>query len=63
MRATNIAARTTPTFRPKPDVKSIQKERKIPADAKEDYAKEIKDDDEDDNEWGIPPFLRRSKIK
>ena len=63
VRATNIAARTTPTFRPKPDVKSIQKERKIPADAKEDYAKEIKDDDEDDNEWGIPPFLRRSKIK
>ncbi|HCC04928.1 TPA: cell division protein FtsZ [Patescibacteria group bacterium] len=65
VRATNIASRTTtPTFRSKPEIKSIQKERKIPADTKEDFAKDIKDDDEeDDNEWGIPPFLRRSKIK
>ncbi|KKS30784.1 MAG: Cell division protein ftsZ [Parcubacteria group bacterium GW2011_GWA2_43_11] len=61
--ANNNAVRTTPAFRPKPEIKSIQKERKIPADTKEDYVKDIKDDEEDDNEWGIPPFLRRSKIK
>jgi hypothetical protein len=24
---------------------------------------EIVDDDEEDNEWGVPAFLRRSKLK
>lgn len=65
VRASHNSARTTPTFRPKPEVNPIPKERKIPADSKDIREKDNKEeeDEDDDNEWGIPPFLRRSKIK
>ncbi len=53
---------TTPVRGRSSDERPIPRER--PADVKEQKADERgKSDDDDDSEWGIPPFLRRSKIK
>lgn len=46
-------------FKPRPDVRSITRSPK-PNNREED--KNVEEDD-DDSEWGIPPFLRKSKIK
>ncbi len=58
--------RTTPASnaKPKQNIKKITKDKKFPSARKKDEDKsKIKEDDDDDAEWGIPPFLRRSKIK
>lgn len=64
VRSSNTS-RATPTTKPKQTVKKITKDKKFPSALKKEEEKsKIKEDDADDDaEWGIPPFLRRSKIK
>ena len=58
------SSRPTPSIRPRTeaDVRPARKETP-PAKNAEPSGKDTVDDDDDDGEWGIPPFLRRSKIK
>ncbi len=66
VRSSNLS-RTTPAsnIKSKQNIKKMPKDKKFPSARKKDEDKpKIKEDnDEDDAEWGIPPFLRRSKIK
>jgi cell division protein FtsZ len=50
------------TSKVKSDIKTIAKDKKKPERNKKNVIKK-EDEDEDDSEWGIPPFLRKSKIK
>ncbi|MBP9759807.1 MAG: cell division protein FtsZ [Candidatus Pacebacteria bacterium] len=46
-----------------PDDRSIKKDHEDARITSPKRADETPTDDDDDSEWGIPPFLRRSKIK
>ncbi len=56
--------RNAPVTRPRPeaDVRPARKEV-TPTKGSDASNKNAIDDEDDDGEWGIPPFLRRSKIK
>lgn len=66
VRANNSYNDNSSQLRPKPEIKKIPKTKEHfkPSDSRREYGDETKDDDDnEDSEWGIPPFLRRSKIK
>jgi cell division protein FtsZ len=61
VRASNNSREDIRNLKPKPEVHTFSKDRKKLNTEKENNAKD--DSDDDDSEWGIPPFLRKSKIK
>jgi len=61
VRSSNTTRATSPTLKPKPESRKLSNEKKPVT--KEDEIDAEEGGDDDDAEWGIPPFLRKSKIK
>jgi cell division protein FtsZ len=59
------SAQQPQNVRPSSDIRNINntKDKKVFQKRSEETEKETFENDDDDSEWGIPPFLRRSKIK